>query len=63
MAKLKTYRVSRRVNIWVDVEIRAKDFDDAVAQAKQLEVGDFIEAAADGLIDYDWNGKFAVAEA
>lgn len=53
MAKRKRFNVSRRYEVWVDTEITAADFDDAVAQAKQMKLQDFVSATP-GTTFNDW---------
>ena len=42
--KLKTFRVQKRFEVWVEQEVKAETFDLAVQEGKNLKVGDFIEA-------------------
>lgn len=45
MAKksLKTYRVSKRYEVWVECEVNAANFDEAVTKGRELNFDDFLE--------------------
>lgn len=60
-AKTKKYRIQRRLDVWIDLEVSAESFDDAVAKAKELKPDDFISWHGD-LLDYNWLPGLSVGE-
>jgi hypothetical protein len=42
MIKRKTYTIQAKVGAFVGIEITASNFQDAVAQTKELNTGDFV---------------------
>jgi hypothetical protein len=53
-SKRKKYIVQRRFEVWVEVEVTAGDFDDAVAKSKELKLEDYLVTAPDASIN-DWS--------
>ena len=51
--KRKKFEVQKRFEVWMAVEISATDFDDAVAQSKELKLDDFlVPACGASCMDY-----------
>lgn len=47
MGKLKSFRVTKRFEMWVEREIEAVDMVTALATAKEMRHGDFFTAKRD----------------
>lgn len=53
-SKRKKYLVQQRFEVWAEVEILAKDFDEAVALSKTMSLDDYLVTAPDASIN-DWS--------
>lgn len=63
MARLKKYRVQKRFEVWLEAEVRAKDFAGAVEQGRAMNFSDFIaEDDGNGVLDVTELDGFATAE-
>ena len=40
---MKKFHVQAEIRIWAEIQIQAKDFEDALAQARELKDKDFVD--------------------